>query len=137
MPHPSGHQPANTGLTRLRAVRPNLDELHKLLLTAEKEEYESVFGRISSPGAFLNLLLKDPWFAWLRSLSGLMANIDETLDAREPITEQQAESLLKETLALLTPSEQGIGFPKEYFDALQRDPDVVMTHAAILKIIRG
>jgi hypothetical protein len=133
----SGSQPSNAGLTRLKEVRPTLDELHKLLLQAEKESYENVFGKITSPGVFLNLLLKDPWFAWLRSLSGLMANIDETLDAKEPATEEQAQVLIKETLSLLTPSEEGIGFPKEYFNALQRDPDVVMTHAAILKIIRG
>ena len=53
------------------------------------------------------------------------------------VTEEQAQSLLRETLALLTPSEEGIGFPKEYFDALQRDPDVVTTHASILKISRN
>lgn len=133
----SGSQPSNAGLRRLKEVRPSLDELHKLLLESEKESYEGVFGKISSPGAFLNLLLKDPWFAWLRSLSGLMANIDEMLDAKEPVSEAEAEVLVKETLALLTPSEEGIGFPKEYYNALQRDPDVVMTHAAILKIIRN
>ena len=37
---------------------------------------------------------------------------------------------------LLKPSEEGAGFGKHYYDALQRDPDVVLAHAAVKKLIR-
>jgi hypothetical protein len=31
----------------------------------------------------------------------------------------------------LTPTEEGEGFGRQYYDALQRGPDVVLAHAAI------
>ena len=37
---------------------------------------------------------------------------------------------------LLVASETGEGFARHYFDALQRDPDVVMAHAAAAKWFR-
>jgi hypothetical protein len=36
----------------------------------------------------------------------------------------------------LSASEGGQGFPRHYFDALQRDPDVVMAHAEAAKWFR-
>lgn len=43
--------------------------LHKALLDDERVSYERVHGRIPSNGAFLQLVLGDAWFAWLRPLS--------------------------------------------------------------------
>jgi hypothetical protein len=37
---------------------------------------------------------------------------------------------------LLKPSEDGAGFGKRYYEALQRDPDVVLAHAAVKKLLR-
>jgi len=37
---------------------------------------------------------------------------------------------------LIKPSEEGDGFGKHYFEALQRDPDVVLAHAAVKKLLR-
>jgi hypothetical protein len=45
-------------------------------------------------------------------------------------------ALLKRTRELLVASEAGEGFARHYFDALQRDPDVVMAHAAAAKWFR-
>jgi hypothetical protein len=36
---------------------------------------------------------------------------------------------------LLVASETGEGFAKHYDDALQRDPDVVLAHAAVAKCL--
>ncbi|MEO5956195.1 MAG: hypothetical protein ABIR36_10975 [Nitrospiraceae bacterium] len=33
--------------------------------------------------------------------------------------------------ALLAPSEEGTGFGKHYYEALQREPAVVLAHAAV------
>ena len=48
----------------------------------------------NSTGQLLNLVLHDPWFAWLHELSELMVLIDETLDADEPATASDAGRLL-------------------------------------------
>ena len=50
--------------------------LHKALLDDERVSYERVHGRIASNGEFLQLVLGDAWFAWLRPLSQLMAKLD-------------------------------------------------------------
>jgi hypothetical protein len=41
--------------------------------------------------------------------------------------------MIKQAATLLVASEAGEGFPRHYFDALQRDPDVVLAHAGAAK----
>jgi len=69
---------------RLTQLRNGLLGLHKTLLDSERARYERDVERISSSGQLLNLVLYDPWFAWLHELSELVVLIDETLDAKEP-----------------------------------------------------
>jgi hypothetical protein len=128
---PSSDQGVN--LEQLHALREGLLNLHKILMDIEREGYERVFGKISSTSQFLQLMLQDPWFAWLRPLSHLVAMIDEGLDSKEPLEKAVADQLLQDTRKLLTPSEEGAGFSKNYYDALQEEPDVVMAHAAVVK----
>jgi hypothetical protein len=85
----------------------------------------------------LNLVLHDPFFAWLHELSELIVMIDETLDADEPATAADAARLLAQARTLLTPVEAGNGFRGQYFDALQRDPDVVIAHGSAVKVLAG
>jgi hypothetical protein len=126
----------SSSIARLKALPPLLLSLHKLLLDAERDEYEKVFGKVESAGQMLELVIEDPWFSWLRRLSQIIAMIDETLEGKTaPITEKAAQDLLAETKRLLTPTEEGEGFGKEYFDALQRDPDVIFKHKEISKLI--
>jgi len=119
-------------------LRNTLLGLHKELLDSERAIYERDVAKIDSPGQFLTLLLGDPWFAYLRELSGLVAQIDEKLDDKEePVTTAEVEAYLKRARALLVPSEFGQGFEKRYFEALQRDPNVIMAHAAATRAIAG
>ena len=122
---------------RLHALRTGLLKLHKALLDSERETYEHDIARIKSPSQFLELLLHDPHFAWLRELSQLVVLIDETLEWDEPATPAHADRLIVQARALVTPSEGGSGFAKSYFDAMQRDPNVVMAHSDMLKVFAG
>jgi hypothetical protein len=61
--------------------------------------------------------------------------MDEALDAKEPLTEAVVAAEVKEANLLLAPSEIGEGFAHHYFDALQRDPDVVIAHADVMKLL--
>lgn len=114
---------------RLEELRKALLHLHKALIESERVSYEKTVGTIASPNHFLQLLTSDPWFAWLQPLSQLIVAMDEAQDAKEPATDAEAEALIKQTGVLLVASEEGEGFPHHYFDALQRDPDVVLAHA--------
>jgi hypothetical protein len=119
---------------RLSELREGLFSLHKALIASERVGYEEAFGAIGAPSNFLKLLLNDPWFAWLRPLSGLMAAVDEAMDGKEPLTIQRAEELMKQAKELLRPNEEGEGFGRHYFIAMQRDPDVLLAHAAVAKV---
>ena len=109
--------------------------LHKTLIDSERQRYESAIGPIQSPNHFLQLLTTDPWFAWLHPLSQMIVAMDEVLEEKEPLTVASAEALIKQTGALLVAAENGHGFAGHYYAALQHDPDVVLAHAAAVKLI--
>jgi hypothetical protein len=121
---------------RLVDLRHGLLRLHKALLDSERVSYERVHGRIPSSGQLFQLVVGDPWFAWLHQVSELVVLIDEMLEAKEPATVIEVTRLIDQARLLLKPSEAGDGFGKHYFDALQRDPDVVLAHAAVKKLLR-
>jgi len=120
---------------RLNTLRNTLLALHKTLLDSERAVYERDVARISSANELLKLVLYDPWFAWLHELSEFIVQIDEAMDAKEPPTSSDAERFLEQTWELLSPAENGQGFAKRYFEALQRDPDVVLAHGKTRKTL--
>lgn len=110
--------------------------LHKALLDDERVSYERVHGRIPSNGTFLQLVLGDAWFAWLRPLSQLMIRLDELMEEGQESARTEIIDLLTSARTLLTPTEEGDGFGRQYHDALQRGPDVVLAHAAVTALLR-
>jgi len=121
---------------RLQALRDSLLSLHKALVDSERVEYERTIGKIQSPNHFLKLLVNDPWFAWLSPLPQLIVSMDEALSEKEPLTPGIVEALEKQTNEMLVASETGAGFSAHYFEVLQRDPDVVLAHAEVVKLRR-
>ncbi len=119
---------------RLTDLRHALLKLHKTLLDSERQTYEKAVGRIKSPNHFLQLVTNDPWFAWLHPLSQLIVAMDEALDAEEPLTSAKVDALTRQSQLLLVASETGEGFSGHYDEAMQRDPDVVLMHAEVVKL---
>ena len=72
------------GREKLVALRMILLNLHKALLDSERTAYEMSHGAIASPTAFLQLLINDSSFQWLRPITTLIVQIDETLAAKKP-----------------------------------------------------
>src|SRR5277367_3156075 len=127
----TGDLSSDSSHKRLTDLRNGLLGLHKTLLDSERGIYERDIARIDSKGELLKLVLYDPWFAWLHELSEFIVLIDETLDAEEKPQENDAERLIAQAVELLTPNESGRGFAKRYFEAMQRDPDVVLAHGGM------
>jgi hypothetical protein len=119
---------------RLVKLRQVLLDLHKVLIGSERVSYEQIVGEIKSPAHYLQLLTNDPWFAWLHPLSQFIVAMDEALDGKEPLTETGVNALVRQSEQLIAPSENGEGFGRHYFEALQRDPDVVLAHAEVAKL---
>ena len=119
---------------RLIEMRNGLLKLHKTLLDSERAVYERDVARISSTGQYLNLVLDDPWFAWLHELSQFIVLVDETLDFEDPATEAGAKRLIARARELVSPSENGSVFARRYFEAMQRDPGVVLAHRDMMRV---
>lgn len=129
----SDNEVSELTLQRLSQLRQPLLHLHKTLLDLEREAYERANGEVNNSYALLELVIHDPWFAWLHSLSELMVKIDEMLGSKESPNESEAVALIQQTRVLLRPSETGSGFQKKYFSSLQQSPDVVLAHSEVVK----
>ena len=121
---------------RLHQLRNELLTLHKVLLDDAKAAYELDRGSVGTNTNLLQLVIQDPWFAWLHSLSELIVRIDEIVRRDSPALEADAVVLQDEIEALLTASESGDGFQKRYFEALQRQPAVVLAHADVRRTLK-
>jgi hypothetical protein len=114
---------------KLAELRQILLTLHKALLDSERTAYEIGHGAVASPAAFLQLLINDPSFQWLRPITTLIVQIDETLAAKKPpATSRDFEQLITDMRALLSPSREEADFWRRYFAVVQRDPAVAMLH---------
>jgi catechol 2,3-dioxygenase len=122
---------------RLGELRTRLLDLHKALLDDARVAYEMDRGRIPSTGALLQLVIGDPWFAWLQQLSGLIVRIDETTAPDAHATETDARALFEQVDRLLMPSETGADFARRYFEALQRQPAVVLAHGDVRRVLKA
>jgi hypothetical protein len=83
----------------------------------------------------LQLVMNDPYFAWLHRVSELIVAIDERLDAKEPAERTDAEHFIVHARGLLMPAENGGEFERRYYEALQRDPDVVIAHGRMMALL--
>ncbi len=120
---------------RLVNVRQVLLRLHKTMLEFERQVYEREHGRISNSYQFLQLVMSDPWFAWLRQLSELIVEMDEFLASREPASESTAVALMEQARLLLTPAESGSEFQRKYFAVMQQSPEVVIAHSEFASVL--
>ena len=123
-------------LTRpnLTALRNGLLRWHKSLLDSERAAYERDVARITSTGQYLQLVLDDPWFAWLREISQFIVIVDETLDLKEPApTAADAARLIAQARELLVPSGDS-DFGRRYAEAMQRDPAAVLAHGDMMLV---
>ncbi len=110
-------------------------EQHKLLLDRERASYEQTKGPIGSPGTFLNLVLGDPHFAWLRQISTLVVEIDEALSRRSKAGQPEAEALMAQARELMKPREHGTDFQTRYYAAIQESPDIVILQCRIEQLL--
>ena len=122
---------------RMRELRTQLLSLHKVLLDDARAAYELDRGRVSTNAALLQLVISDPWFAWLQRLSGMIVRIDESIARDAPTTEADVSAMLEQVERLLTASEAGDEFQKRYYEALQRQPAVVTAHGEVRRTLKS
>lgn len=126
--------PINEKITLLRESRMQFLRLHKMLIDIEREEYEKSNGRVSS-GQFLNLLLGERNFQWLRKFSVLIVEIDEMFDLDDGFTEEMLERHLlqmRDILDLKIPDQE---FNDKYRNVLQTNSEIAGKHAELKNLL--
>lgn len=121
----------NMSSSTLNQLHAALLELHKALLDFEKGKYEAVYGKITSPYQYLDLVIKHPAFAWLRTLSEAIVSTDG-LD-RDDVRKQDEEikTSIKQLLDLTNTEE----FGQKYNTALDQSADVAYAHAKVMRLL--
>lgn len=114
-------------IQRLERVRMDLLRVHRALLEAERARYEKVRGRIANNSAFLQLVINDPWFDWLRPMAQLVLLIDErTADKKQPLGTAEATSLFERARALLRADSEGDAFQRLFYQVVQTSPELAV-----------
>src|SRR6266567_2960789 len=126
---------ADADVHRLVDLRLGLLRLHEALLEVERKSFERTHGRVNS-GELLQLVINHAQFAWLRMVSALVVQIDEMLGADEPATHADVINLIGGARQLFTASDDK-EFSDKYQAALQQEPEVVMAHSALMKLLRS
>ena len=112
----------------LKGLSKAMLRLHKTLLDAAKADYEAINGKVASIGQYFQLVVDDPYFAWLRKLSSLIALIDEAVSIRRPATESEAKGLLNEAQVLLNFQDADGEFNDKFQTALQNNAEAVLNY---------
>ena len=109
--------------------------MHKTLVDSERAAFEVGSGALSN-GQFLQLLLQDPYFAWLRPYSALIAEIDEALAADDGIDTEPARAFIQRVRELVFVTEVNTGGSSRYHEVRSRDPDVLFAHAELARRLK-
>ncbi len=119
----------------LKNGRDLLLKLHKSLLDHERAIYEGINGP-QTPGQFLNILLEDPDFSWLRKFSTLIVDIDEMFAQKDGFSEEVVELHITKLRELVAMEGEDEGFREKYQSGLQKDLDAA-AHQGALKDLLG
>ena len=115
----------------LRDSRNLLLKLHKTLLDHERRIYEGINGP-QTPTQFLNILLEDPDFAWLRKFSTLIVEIDEMFAQKDGFDQATVEAHIVALRLLIAMKDEDESFRTKYQAGLQQDLDAA-AHQGELK----
>lgn len=114
-----------------------LRHFHSALLEHAKRSYESQFGRIDGPFALFNLVVGDPHFQWLRPLSGLMATLDEVIDAKTELSETNIRDVERALAELFSPLDLRFEEFRLNYGLYHFEADVQRTEAAWRAVLVG
>jgi hypothetical protein len=119
----------------LEALREALVELHKAILDAQKIAYERAHGRVDSRGELLQLVVRDPEFAWIRALSALIAELDEWADSDQESRDREIAAVLGALRTLIQPDGTNAEFTTRYWPLVEAAPEALVAHVRLWRLI--
>jgi hypothetical protein len=119
----------------LKEARRQILSLHKLLVDEERKDFERINGKITS-GQFLNLLVNNSDFQWLRTFSILIVEIDEMFDLDDGFTENMIENYLTQIRDLINLGSVDEDFRVNYKEFIQTNSEVALKHNELKKLLK-
>jgi hypothetical protein len=118
---------------QLTALSRKLRDLHARIIATEQSFHPPAAGL-----ALLDRLTNDPAWAWLRVLSGIIADIDHVL-ARDAPSANDAAVVAAHVRGMLAGEGDlhNAQFMERYRPLLQLDPDLVSLHAEVKSLLNG
>jgi hypothetical protein len=107
---------------KLKNARNLLLKLHKVMIDFEREMHEGIHGPLTA-GQFLNVLIENEDFAWLRKFSMLIVEIDEMFDLKDGVTPELVEANLVKIAELVEMREDDEYFRAKYQNIVQKHVD--------------
>ena len=126
----------------IQELRHSVLDLHKALMDAQRVRYEREHGRIATSGEFLGLVLEHPSFAWLRTLSALIARIDESIEEpndkradkpHRPVDE--LPDLIAALRSLIAREGNHAIFSAPYWKMVDDEPAVLVEHVKLWRLL--
>jgi hypothetical protein len=117
-------------MDKVHRVRDHLLELHRAVVHEERLSYERLHGKITA-GEFLNVLIRDDAFAWLRPMTALIVELDDP----EFVGKVEWRAWAEQIRELLRPNSEGTEFQRHYEELMQRSPDVGYAHGATMRAL--
>ncbi len=122
------------GAGTVEELRHALLDLHKSLLDAQRIRYEREHGRIESSQAFLGIVLEHASFAWLRTMSALIARLDEWME-EEGAPQEELSGMVATLRSLIETEGQLASFSKPYWDIVNAVPEVLVSHVKLWRLL--
>lgn len=119
---------------KLKNARNLMLKLHKTLIDHERELYEGIHGPLTA-GQFLNVLIDDDDFAWLRKFSMLIVEIDEMFAAKDGIPAEMVDANLVKVRELVEMKEPDEYFRAKYQFAIQRYSEAAGLHSELKGVL--
>ncbi|MCY7346811.1 MAG: hypothetical protein LH614_11400 [Pyrinomonadaceae bacterium] len=118
----------------LKTARLKILALHKALIDDERNSFERLNGQITG-GQFLNLLVDDKNFQWLRTFSILIVEIDEMLDLDDGFTENMIDDYLLQMRQVVSFELADEDFKSRYKNFIQNNPDIALRNKEIKDLL--
>ena len=123
-----------TNAEKLKNARNLLLKLHKTMLDREREIYEGIHGPLNAT-QFLNVLLEDEDFSWLRKFSMLIVEIDEMFASKDGVPTDMVEANLAKVTELVEMKKPDEYFRERYQFSLQSVPEAASLHSEIKQVL--
>jgi hypothetical protein len=130
-----GNPSSDPAFQKLRELRPILLKSHKVLMDAEKDNYEALYGKIPNKGEYLRLVLSHEQFSWLRPISQFIVQIDEVLMSKKPQPLERADELITAARNLLQQTEIGETFQARSEAIARNDPEMAAMHQKVTELL--